>query len=58
MGAVAFVLVARLETASHLWQVVVPSVAAGIVYAVLLWLLRVQEAQRLWQMVRSRVRKA
>ena len=58
MGAVAFLSIARLETASHLVQVLVPTAAAGIVYVASLWLLRVKEAERVWQMMLARVRHA
>ncbi len=57
MGAVAFVVAARFENAAHLWQVVAPTAAAGVVYIVLLRLLRVREAERVWQMVLVRVRR-
>lgn len=57
MGAVAFVTVGALGNVSHLWQVVGPTATAGAVYIALLWLLRVREAERVWQMVLARVRR-
>ncbi len=57
-GAVAFVAVGALENSAHLWQVVAPTAAAGAVYIVLLRLLRVHEAERAWQIVLARVKKA
>ncbi len=57
MGAAAFVVTARLENAAHLWQVIAPTAAAGAVYVALLWLLRVREAERAWQIVLARVRR-
>ncbi len=57
MGAVAFFVAARLENATHLWQVVAPTAAAGAVYIALLRLLRVREAERVWRIVWSRVRR-
>ena len=57
MGAVAFVALGALGNSSHLWQVAVPTVAAGAVYVVLLRLLRVREAERVWQMVLAHVRR-
>jgi hypothetical protein len=46
-----------MENTARVWQVVVPTVAAGAVYVALLWLLRVREAERVWQMVLARVRR-
>jgi putative peptidoglycan lipid II flippase len=57
MGAIAFAALSALGHASHLWQVVVPAAAAGVVYVVLLRLLRVREAERAWQIVLARVRR-
>jgi len=57
LGAVAFVLLSMMENTARVWQVVVPTVAAGAVYVALLWLLRVREAERVWQMVLARVRR-
>lgn len=57
MGLVAFVVISALENSAHLWQVVAPTAAAGAVYVALLWLLRVREAERVWQMVLARVRR-
>ncbi len=57
MGATAFLALGALGNASHLWQVIGPTAAAGVVYIVLLWLLRVREAERVWQMVLARVRR-
>jgi len=58
MGLVAFAVVGALGNATRLWQVIVPTVAAGTVYVALLWLLRVREAERVWRMVLARVRRA
>ncbi|HEX9075995.1 MAG TPA: lipid II flippase MurJ, partial [Anaerolineae bacterium] len=52
MGLVAF---AVESAAGPIWlKVVAPAVAGGAVFVVLIWLLRVREAQRVWEMARVR----
>ncbi|MCI0475583.1 MAG: polysaccharide biosynthesis C-terminal domain-containing protein, partial [Anaerolineales bacterium] len=55
MGAVAF-LVAQIFD-SIVWQVLASAIVAGAVYLALLWLLRVREAARVWEIVLARVRR-
>jgi len=55
MGAAAFVIAQTLD--SILLKVVASTIAAGAVYIALLWLLRVREAARVWEMVLVRVRR-
>ena len=57
MGAVAFVALGALGNVAQVWQVIAPTAAAGAVYVALLWLLRVREAERVWQMVLARMRR-
>jgi peptidoglycan biosynthesis protein MviN/MurJ (putative lipid II flippase) len=57
MGAVAFALAGRLETTNRIVQVLVPAAVAAGVYVVLLRLFRVREAERVWQLAVSRVRR-
>jgi putative peptidoglycan lipid II flippase len=57
MGAVAMVVLSALGHAARVGQVIVPALAAGAVYVALLRLLRVREAERVWQIVWSRVRR-
>ncbi len=55
MGLIAFGVELAMPIA---WlKVVIPALVGAIVYAGLLWLLRVREAERIGQMVWSRVRK-
>lgn len=58
VGLLSFALLGIVEKlgGGDLWQVVVPSVGAMLLYAGLLRLLRVQEATRLWDLVRLRAR--
>jgi putative peptidoglycan lipid II flippase len=52
MGLVAF---AVESAAGPVWlKVVAPAVAGGAAFVVLLWVLRVREAQRVWEMARVR----
>lgn len=53
MGAIAFGVQALF--AANWLRVLMPALVGGAAYVALLWLLRVQEAQRLWQMVRVRL---
>jgi peptidoglycan biosynthesis protein MviN/MurJ (putative lipid II flippase) len=53
MGAVAFVIAQTLD--SILLKVVASTIAAGAVYIALLWLLRVREAARVWELVLTRL---
>jgi putative peptidoglycan lipid II flippase len=53
MGAVVFVVEGWIG--SILLKVIVSTMLAGLVYVVLLWLLRVREAERVWQMMLARV---
>ncbi len=55
MGVVAFVI--EPLVGSTLLKVIAPTIAAGAVYVGLLWLLRVQEAERAWTMVFARARE-
>ncbi|MCL4393402.1 MAG: murein biosynthesis integral membrane protein MurJ [Chloroflexi bacterium] len=57
MGVVACAIATGLETAGRFWQVLLPAVTAGAVYLALLRLFRVREAERVWQMALSRVRR-
>jgi len=53
IGVVAFAILGALEStgAADLWGVLAPTAAAGAVYIVLLRVLRVREAEQVWQMV-------
>ena len=54
MGLVAF---AVESAAGPVWlKVVAPAVAGGAAFVVLLWLLRVREVQKVWDMARVRAR--
>ncbi len=55
MGAVAFIVAGMFD--SILFKVVVSATIAGSIYLALLWLLRVREAERVWQMVLARIRR-
>lgn len=55
MGAVAFVI--EQAVGSVLLKVIVPTIAAGAVYIALLWLLRVREAARVWEMVSTNIQR-
>ena len=56
MGAVTFFIQSIIRM---VWlQVIVSAIVAGIVYVVLIWLLRVGEAERVWQMLMARLRRA
>jgi putative peptidoglycan lipid II flippase len=58
MALVAFAIIGAIESTvgSNLLKVVVPTAAAGVVYIALLRVLRVREADWVWQMVWARVR--
>lgn len=58
MGAAAFILVTLLGNAGHAVQVILTTAVSGLVYLGFIWLLRVQEAERLARMVLARLRKA
>lgn len=61
MGLIAYFILGAMEGAVEsnllkMLEVIVPTVVAGIVYVALLRVLRVREADRVWQMVLARVR--
>ncbi|CAG0956746.1 partial putative lipid II flippase MurJ, partial [Anaerolineae bacterium] len=56
MGVVVFVILNMLGNAAPLWQVLATTIPAGAVYVALLRVLRVREAERVWEMVLARVR--
>ena len=53
MGLVAFAVVSAVEP--NWLKVVAPTAAGMVVYIALLWLLRVREAERVWEMARARL---
>lgn len=55
MGAIVFVIAGMLP--SIVLQVIVSAIVGGVVYLAMLWLLRVREAERVWQMVLARLRR-
>lgn len=57
MGAVALAMFNALVNVAIVWQVIVPTIAAGAVYVALLRVLRVREAEHVWTMVWSRLKR-
>lgn len=55
MGTSVFLIEGLLN--SILFKVVVSALVGGLIYVALLWLLRVREADRVWQMIRARMRR-
>ncbi|MBI5035342.1 MAG: murein biosynthesis integral membrane protein MurJ [Chloroflexi bacterium] len=56
MGAIVFLIEGMLN--SILLKVVVSAIVGGSIYIILLWLLHVREAERVWEMIRVRMRHA